>query len=158
MDTSHEKTSASDEWYTPRYIFEALGARFISDPYPAPVPTPSREYCAINRRGAWGSFVWCNPPYSMINSAMRLFRDNDSGIALVFARTGTAWWQQHVMQAGAHVMFLRARVKFVRGDGKPAGSAGSDSALVAFGRGRDVLEQCSIPGVLVDMNRGVVWP
>ena len=63
--------SLSVEWYTPRWIFEALKVKFDLDPchpYPAIDWVPCAQSFNIHDDGLgspWppGAFVWMNPPY-----------------------------------------------------------------------------------------------
>ena len=75
------------------------------------------------------------------------------GILLIFARTGNKVWQEIIFPKADAVLFLRKRIRFIGPDGKPGGSAGCDSALVAFGeRNVDALRYCGIEGYLLDMK------
>jgi hypothetical protein len=136
----------SCEWYTPPEIFRALGLPFALDPC-AP-PWPRADWIPAARRYSppddglelpWFGRVWLNPPYARETArwVARLAEHGD-GIALVFARTDTAWWQAAI--AGAHaVCFIAGRVNFIPSDprfrssnGTPS-SAGAPSCLLAYG-------------------------
>lgn len=160
MDTSHEKWSGSDEWWTPRSIFQAMpeGTRFTMDPCPARF-SPATEYCDDHEpcdglQKEWRGLIWCNPPYSAIRPFMARFAEHRNGVALVFARVGTDWWQQHVVARGAAVLYMRRRVSFQKPDGSKTGSAGADSALVGLGSGRMVVSMTDLDGVLVNYDAG----
>jgi hypothetical protein len=63
------------------------------------------------------SASWCNPPYS--NNADWMAKCAAEGqrrwvVALVPARTDTAWWHDHVEPSAKVVLFLRGRVQFER--------------------------------------------
>ena len=58
---------ASDEWYTPHHVFDALGCTFDLDVAPArlgsdSVPTDHR-LIGDGLREPWHGFVWMNPPF-----------------------------------------------------------------------------------------------
>jgi hypothetical protein len=73
---SHWETpGASDEWYTPAYIFDALGCLFDLDvAHPATVATavPCKRFLSSGGLDApWSGFVWMNPPL-VVATALRL--------------------------------------------------------------------------------------
>lgn len=62
-----EAIGQSDEWYTPAYIFAALGVRFDMD-VAAPKDGPRHVPCDGWHWGnslslPWRGFVWMNPPF-----------------------------------------------------------------------------------------------
>jgi hypothetical protein len=138
---SHESQSAqSVEWYTPPWIFEALGLTFDLDPCSPPGGLPwvpvGRIY-SLPQDGLtapWAGSVWCNPPYGKETGAwLKRMHEHRSGVALVFARTDCAWFHDYVKHADA-ILFLRGRVKFVDGNEKTGRSgAGAGSMLVGWG-------------------------
>lgn len=102
----------------------------------APVPwVPARRwYTALNNGllQPWDGTVWLNPPYGpqAVPFLHRLVEHGD-GLALVFARTETAWWHASAPRAHA-VLFLRDRVHHIRADGHQ-GRGAMGSALLAYG-------------------------
>lgn len=90
----------SDDWYTPKWIFDALQLFFDLD-VSAPVGgipwLPSFRYLTIIDDGlsqSWGGGkVWMNPPYSDPTPWMIKFRANNNGIALVPTSTGK-WFME----------------------------------------------------------------
>lgn len=80
----------SDDWYTPAYVFDALGVRFDLD-VAAPVEGP--RYVPADRwhweRGLeanWNGFVWMNPPFghqSTKEAWLAKFIAHRNGIALM---------------------------------------------------------------------------
>jgi hypothetical protein len=132
---------SSIEWYTPPELFEALGLRFDLDPCAPPGGLPwipadrffSREDDGLAQ--PWTGRVWMNPPYGRgIEEWMRKLAAHGDGIALVHARTDTAWWREATSAATA-VCFLASRVRFVRGATmeQPPGSSPVSSVLIAYG-------------------------
>lgn len=129
---------ASAEWYTPPGIFDALGLKFGLDPCaPAggvPWVPADRHYCAADDglSQLWEGRVWLNPPYGAATAAWvaRLARHGD-GIALVFARTDTAW-SQAAMRSAAAVCFIAGRLSFV-GPTRSGHNAAAPSMLLAYG-------------------------
>jgi len=145
-----------DEWLTPPEILRALG-EFDLDPcspiYP-PWKTAAKTFCVLDNGLAqpWFGRVWCNPPYGTQAAAwLARAAAHGNAIALIFARTETDMFFEHVW-GGAHaVLFLRGRLRFHHSDGRRAeASAGAPSCLVAYGAGNVVaLERSGIPGHLV---------
>lgn len=136
----HEASKGrSVEWYTPPELFEALGLCFDLDPASPPggVPwVPAARYFSVIEDGlnqAWHGRVWLNPPYGRgIGSWLARLADHGDGLALVFARTDTAWFHEAYRTATA-VCFIKGRLQFVSGCGRPASNAGAPSMLMAFG-------------------------
>lgn len=133
---------ATNEWYTPPEIFTALGLSFDLDPC-APdggVPwIPAAKFYSAADDGLtmpWEGRVWMNPPYGRNEIAPWIdrFIDHANGIALVFSRTDTAWWQRLAASADA-VTFVPRRIRFVPGGeyGGKGHNAVAPSTLAAFG-------------------------
>jgi hypothetical protein len=63
-----EHAATTDDWYTPPWIFEAMGVTFDLDVCTPPggVPwIPAENYYTPNDDGLaqdWYGFVWCNRP------------------------------------------------------------------------------------------------
>jgi hypothetical protein len=63
--------TTTDDWYTPRWIFDAAAIKFDMD-VAAPMSrdfqhVPARRYLTAVEDGLttpWEGMVWCNPPYS----------------------------------------------------------------------------------------------
>jgi hypothetical protein len=137
---THELTRwETTEWYTPPAVFRALAIDFDLDPA-APaggVPwVPARRVLTVAEDGlseAWSGRVWLNPPYGRgVGAWLERLAQHGDGLALVFARTDTRWYQEVVKRATA-VCFVAGRLAFVRPDGSTIGSAGAPSVLLAFG-------------------------
>lgn len=132
--------AGSCEWYTPPEVFEALGLSFNLDPTAPPggVPwVPARRYFTRTDDGLtqpWRGRVWLNPPYGRQTPWwLERLAEHGDGIALVFARSDTAWFQAYATRATA-LCFIAGRLRFVPGDGRlGASTAGAPSLLMAFG-------------------------
>uniref|UniRef100_A0A6M3KD66 Putative methyltransferase n=1 Tax=viral metagenome TaxID=1070528 RepID=A0A6M3KD66_9ZZZZ len=147
---THESTyNESKEWYTPKYIFDALGVEFDLDPCSpglAVVPwVPAIQHYTLRDNGLtkeWNGSVWLNPPYgSDTPKWMRKLSLHGNGIALVFSRTDVKWFHNYIPKADA-ICFIKGRVQFVKasvagqyakGRHVPCGGCGAGSMLVAYG-------------------------
>ncbi len=107
----------SDDYYTPRWIFDAAALVFDMD-VAAPVdPTyrtcPARRYLTPVEDGLtrpWEGLVWMNPPYSAAKSWVERFVTHRCGLALVLP-TRSPWVGPLLRSADAvallNVAFLR---------------------------------------------------
>lgn len=150
-----EAEGQSDEWYTPKYIFTALGVRFCLD-VAAPedlthVTTPASRF--IHERSleqVWEGFVWMNAPFGKRNGLvpwLDKFFAHGHGIALTPDRTSAPWWQAAAKRADG-VLFISPKVKFVRADGTVGKSPGSGVTLFAAGsRAMEALRRAEASGL-----------
>lgn len=153
---SHE--GQTNTWFTPEKLIRDLGP-FDLDPCTQsyrPFDTASRHFCEdLGRDGLadkWFGRVWLNPPYGRkINLWLNKLADHGNGVALVFARTETAWGQSIIKRADA-VNFISGRIAFWKQDGKPVTNAGTGSMLLAFGAA-NVEAIKRIEGVVFETNR-----
>jgi hypothetical protein len=129
----------SVEWYTPPEVFQALGITFDLDPAAPPggVPwVPAQQSFSRADDGLsqpWAGRIWLNPPYGRgVERWLERLSQHGDGLALVFARTDTQWYQRTVRQVTA-ICFIAGRLSFVRPDRSRANTAGSPSVLLAFG-------------------------
>lgn len=130
----------SDDWFTPKYIFDALCVRFDLD-VAAPAEGPRHVPCdrwlsAGGLTEPWRGFVWMNAPFGSRNGLepwLTKFIDHRQGIALVPDRTSAPWFQAAARKMDV-ILFLSPKVKFERPDGSIGKSPGSGTALMAIGR------------------------
>lgn len=140
MNTSFQKTVASDEWYTPREIIDALGP-FDLDPCAPMKPLWRTAERMVNKEEdglkiEWGGVrTWCNPPYSqpLITQFCTKMVENGNGILLTFARVDNRLFQRLLLPNCDGILFLRQRIRFYRPDGTKGDSPGNGSCLIAFG-------------------------
>src|SRR4051812_4389696 len=79
-----------------------------------------------------GGVVWMNPPYDrrVINRWMDKLATHGMGIALVFARTETAWFHDQVWKRASSVFFFEGRLDFYTPQGIRANfNCGAPSCL-----------------------------
>lgn len=122
----HEKPNKgnTDTWLTPPWLLDRLGS-FDLDPCP-----PNGEN---GLKIDWIGRVWLNPPYSKNAFFMEKMAKHKNGIALVFARTETKWFQNYVFPYAYSILFFNKRLKFYKEDLTEAkGNAGAPSVLIAY--------------------------
>lgn len=137
--SAYEKAGESDEWYTPRYIFDALGERFdldVASPLEGPRHVPTAAfYSEGSLDRPWSGFVWMNPPFGHQSTKRRWlakFFSHGNGIALVPDRTSAPWFQEFAPMADA-VLWVSPKIKFERPDGSVGESPGTGTCLFAAG-------------------------
>lgn len=135
--TRGDKTT--DSWVTPQSLIERLG-QFDLDPCastPQPWPCADRQYTVADDglSKPWHGLVYCNPPYGrQLGNWLSACRRHGNAIALIFARTETEAFFDHVWPYATAVLFVRKRLTFYRPDGTEADhNAGGPSVLVAYG-------------------------
>lgn len=149
-----ESSGKSDEWYTPLYIFDAMGCAFdldVAAPQDGPRHVPTLSW--INRDSLlvpWQGFVWMNPPFGGRNGLvpwLDKFVAHGNGVALVPDRTSAPWFQR-VLPCIDLVLFVGAKIKFERPDGSVGRQPGTGTALLAIGpRGCDALRAAAARGL-----------
>lgn len=150
--------ATTHDWLTPPEILTALG-EFDLDPCASeyqPWLTAKQQFTIKDNGLAreWAGRVYCNPPYGQF-AAQWLERCAAYGnaIALVFARTETAVFQDHIWPKADAMLFLRGRLSFRLPGGGRAGPAGAPSVLIAFGENNaDVLATCGLAGAFVRLR------
>ena len=139
------------EYYTPKFIFDALNTTFDLDPAsPVDVKTfvPADKKYTVFEDGLkqdWQGFVFMNPPYGVVANRlwMRKFMNHNNGIALVSSRTDTLWFHQYAAQADA-IIFIKGRIGFIDGTASVTGVAAFGSILVGYGiKAKTVLKDAS---------------
>lgn len=121
-------SSKSDEWETPRDLFEQLDKEFGFNLDPC--ATEDNHKCPTfftqNDNGLsknWGGYrVFCNPPYSKVAEwVQKAYRESFAPgtivVLLLPARTDTRYFHEYI-QHRAEVRFLKGRLKF--GESKTA--------------------------------------
>lgn len=136
---SWESAGQSDDWYTPKYIFDALGCRFdldVAAPQEGPRHVPCSAWLSSGSLGArWHGFVWMNPPFGGRNGLspwLAKFFAYGDGIALTPDRTSAPWFQRYAREADA-LLFVSPKIKFEKPDGTVGGSPGCGTVLMACG-------------------------
>jgi hypothetical protein len=127
-----------EEWLTPPTIIDTFGP-FDLDPC-APVKRPwatATNHFTIEDDGLarpWHGLVWCNPPYGpKTGDWLAKCVAHNNCLALVFARTDTQWFQNHVWPHATSLFFITGRLSFYHVGGEKGGTAGAPSVLIAYG-------------------------
>jgi len=157
---SHESARMkTDEWLTPPEILKELG-EFDLDPC-SPIHRPwdtAKVHYTIEDDGLskeWFGRVWLNPPYgNMAAKWLDKLAVHGNGIALIFARTETKMFFDHVWDKADALLFFRGRLFFHHVTGEKASqNAGAPSVLVAYGEeNMKTLESVSDWGKLIKLK------
>lgn len=149
----------STTWLTPPRIINSLG-EFDLDPC-SPVEQPGwtgckREY-NIHDDGLaqpWEGRVWMNPPYGKeAQHWLKKLKEHGNGIALIYARTETRQFFDHIWYDAHAVLFVKGRIKFHTPDGAEGGPANAPSVLVAYGSNNaDALLKSNIVGKYIRLK------
>jgi len=163
MALHEQSVGASNEWFTPAHVFEAMNVRFDLDPaHPGGdlanwVPA-TRVITAANcglrspwtRDGLPRPFVWLNPPFGARNGLvpwLEKFFAHGDGVMLTPDRTSAPWWQDYAPKADA-ILFVRRKLRFVRPDGTEGASPAQGTTLLAAGpRGVQALRNAAKAGL-----------
>src|SRR5690349_17616072 len=109
--SAHEKHSGgTDEWLTPPSLIAALGSFDLDpcSPRVRPWDTAAKHYNVEDDglRQEWRGRVWLNPPYSDAGKWLGRLANHGQGTALIFARTETRLWFDHVWPHATGLLFL----------------------------------------------------
>lgn len=159
MSSHQSARMMNDEWLTPPSLLNALG-EFDLDPCHVanrPWDTAKLHYTKADDglSQPWHGRVWLNPPYgAQTGKWLQKLADHGNGIALIFARTETAMFFEHVWSRADALLFLKGRLHFCDTAGNPAkGNAGGPSVLVAYGQKNmeSLREQSAIEGQFISL-------
>lgn len=160
---SHDRVeNTKHEWLTPPEIIKTLGPFDLDVCSPIPSKRPwatALEHYDINDDGLqkkWKGRVWLNPPYEnkIAGEFLKCMAQHGNGIVLIFARTETANWFEHIWSKADAILFVRGRLQFYHASGKIAdNSGGAPSALIAYGDSNvEALRKSGIEGHLVVLD------
>jgi phage N-6-adenine-methyltransferase len=84
-----QQSRTSDDYYTPKWLFDALGIEFdidVASPPEGPWHTPCERFYTQADDGLsqpWHGTVWMNPPYSNPKPWVAKWLEHENGCALV---------------------------------------------------------------------------
>lgn len=128
----------SQEYYTPRWLFDRLHAKFDFTLDPAScaeadkgIPYYTKEQDGLTQ--SWtGERVFCNPPFDQTASFFAKVPETSAAVFLVPARVETLYWHTLVWPVASEVLFFRTRLQYTDGDGVSYARAPFASCLIAF--------------------------
>lgn len=135
----HEQRVISDDWYTPKEVFDALEAVFDLDvAHPeSKTMVPCKQYISSNSlEQDWEGFVWMNPPFGNQKNKylwIEKFLKHGNGIALFPDRTSAPWYQ-HFLKHADGILLVAGKIKFLRPDLTPENSPTTGTTLFACGK------------------------
>lgn len=136
----HGPRAITHSWITPKHIVDALGDFDLDpcqcDPQPWPCARNAYTLPTDGLREPWFGRVWLNPPYSVHASQwLAKLARHGTGTALIFARTETEMFFEHVWRKATAILFLEGRLHFHKPDGTRAPfNSGGPSCLIAYGK------------------------
>ena len=110
----------NDEFYTPKFIFDALGCEFdmdVASPVNNQTNVPAKTKLTENENGLeteWIGFVWMNPPFSKPEPWADKFSKHNNGIALL--QISKAKWFNQVWLVADGILLLPSNFKFDKPD------------------------------------------
>ena len=143
--------TTSDDYYTPKWVFDALDCEFDLDvcapPGGAPFVPAKRHFTRFDDGlvQEWKGFVWMNPPFSNPLPWAYRFVEHNNGIALVPTSQGR--WMEVIWNADTAWTSLKS-MKFHTPTGPAKSSLPNRCWLVAAGN--------KAKQILVKSNLGVV--
>lgn len=128
---------ASDEWATPKYIYDQAMARGMYDPCPL-------GGTSDKLKGDWGASNFVNPPYSQllrwIEKSIEQHQKGKSVLLLIPARTDTKAFKL-LYEYGSEITFITGRLRY-----NDAGPAPFPSMLVGLSGGGRTKTKFSLVG------------
>ena len=132
----------SDEWATPRDVFEKIAAKYG----PFDLDACCRQDTAKAARfftkdddglaQPWSGRVWVNPPYSQprvwVERAVKAVRTEGCRVVMLLPGAVDTNWFHDLVLPNADVIFMRGRVRFIGWQGTPIGSPKAGNVLAIF--------------------------
>jgi len=122
LDHTQIDSGTTNDYYTPKFIFDALGVEFDLDvcaPFSGVPWIPARKHFNILDDGLvrpWIGRVWMNPPYSKPSPWIDKFITHQNGIALIPA--SKANWFDLLWQKAEAIISMPPNLEFSRNDGR----------------------------------------
>lgn len=153
MNVNFEKSiNTTVEWLTPPELVKSLG-EFDLDPCTPLNPPFVHANLNYNIKDdglskEWLGRIYMNPPYGKgMERWIEKLKIHGNGIALIFARTETKCFFNHIWDDADAVLFVKGRIKFYNLEGKQMGTPGAPSIFIAYGKfNAKALEKSGIAG------------
>lgn len=133
----------SDNWATPKELYDKLNEEFNFDFDPCPLNTGKISEDKDGLKIEWGKRNYVNPPYSrklkeaFVKRAIEMSKKGKLCVMLLPVSTSTALFHDYIKPNAKEIRFLRGRVKFVgvntRGEHVTNKAGMHDSMIVVFG-------------------------
>ena len=137
--------SLSDEWETPKYLFDELCEKYNIHPTLDVCATQQNTKCIMHineeinsLRQDWDQDTWCNPPHSKTGDFVRKaysewLKNNINIMLLVPANTvSTSYWHEYIENVTEYHA-IKGRIKFLR-DGMPSKFQSRNSYMLVIYR------------------------
>lgn len=159
MNTSFERCENTKvEWLTPPELVKKLG-NFDLDPC-CPIDAPfyhaANHYTIVDDglSKEWKGRVYLNPPYGRgMELWLEKLKHHGNGIALIFARTETKCFFEHIWHDADAILFVKGRIKFYHVSGVQGGTPGAPSVFIAYGKeNASALQNSGIEGRFLSLK------
>lgn len=114
-------TPTTDDHYTPKWIFDAMGLGFdldVASP-PGGVPwIPAKRFYTIHDDGLaqdWEGLVWCNPPFASVTAWADRWSLHTDGVFL--GPLAASAWLHRLMASATSVWIPSKKIDFDAPDG-----------------------------------------
>ena len=137
--------SLSDEWETPKFLFDELCEKYNIHPTLDVCATQQNTKCILHINEEinslsqdWDQDSWCNPPHSKTGDFVRKaysewLKNNINIMLLVPANTvSTSYWHEYV-EGITEYHAIKGRIKFLR-DGLPSKFQSRNSYMLVIYR------------------------
>lgn len=141
--TNTENTKTTDDWYTPKWVFDGLKIEFdidVASPGDGTDHVPTKQRFTIEDDGLaqnWYGVIWCNPPYSAPKKWCYRYANHPDGLILIRADLSTEG-PYTALKASDAIWVPDGRLQFVNGRGKKSG--GVNFSTIMLGRGKQSVE------------------
>lgn len=133
--------SHSDNWATPKDLYDRLNDEFNFDFDPCPL---NSVFNGLDPDCIWGNRNFINPPYTQKlkeNFVLRAIEESKKGklcVLLLPVSTSTKLFHKHILPNAKEIRFLEKRVRFLgintKGEYVTNKSPMHDSMIVIFGK------------------------
>lgn len=148
----------TNDWLTPPDLLQKLGSFDLDPCCPESMPwktapvmyTPAMDGLSME----WEGRTFVNPPYGPETGKwLSRLASHKCGTALIFARTETEMFFDHVWDKAKAVLFIRGRLHFYDVEGnRSKANAGAPSVLIAYSEAdARTLKKSSIPGKFIKL-------